>query len=102
MRREVSFPSLQTERSNNLSLDEALDRLRDRSRDGGDDLEPVGSFVGRDALFYELEVAARLQQVVVLHGPGGTGKTELAKAFGRWWRETGGGGTPEGVIVHSF
>ena len=53
-------------------------------------LDPVGAFVGRDDLFFELETAARLQKVVVLHGPGGTGKTELAKAFGRWWRDTGG------------
>ncbi len=49
-----------------------------------------------------LEVAARLQRVVVLHGPGGTGKTELAKAFGRWWRDTGGVEQPEWVIWHSF
>ncbi len=65
-------------------------------------LEPVEAFVGRDALFYELEVATRLQRVVLLHGPGGTGKTELAKAFGRWWRDTGGVERPEWVILHSF
>jgi tetratricopeptide (TPR) repeat protein len=58
--------------------------------------------VGRDALFFELEVAARLQKVVVLHGPGGTGKTELAKAFGRWWRDTGGVEDPRLVFWHSF
>ena len=65
-------------------------------------LDPVGAFVGRDDLFFELEAAARLQQVVVLHGPGGTGKTELAKAFGRWWRDTGGVDRPEWVLWHSF
>ena len=59
-------------------------------------------FVGRDALFYDLEAAARLQKVVVLAGPGGTGKTELAKAFGRWWRDTGGVERPEWVFWHSF
>ena len=46
--------------------------------------------MGRDDLFYQLETAARLQHVVVLAGPGGTGKTELAKGFARWWRDTGG------------
>ena len=35
-------------------------------------------------------------------GPGGTGKTELAKAFGRWWRDTGGVERPEWVFWHSF
>lgn len=59
-------------------------------------------FVGRDDEFYELEVAARLARVVVLHGPGGTGKTELAKAFGRWWRDTSGTEKPQWVLWHSF
>jgi hypothetical protein len=57
---------------------------------GDGPLAAVGGFVGRDGLFYTIEVAVRLQHVVVLYGPGGTGKTELAKAFGRWWRDTGG------------
>ncbi|HVV19575.1 MAG TPA: tetratricopeptide repeat protein [Pseudonocardiaceae bacterium] len=64
--------------------------------------EADGVFVGRDGLFYELEVAARLDHVLVLHGPGGTGKTELAKAFGRWWWETGAVTEPDLVIRHSF
>ena len=38
----------------------------------------------------------------MLHGPAGTGKTELAKAFGRWWRDTGGVEQPEWVFWHSF
>jgi len=59
-------------------------------------------FVGRDGLFYTLEVAARLQRVVLLHGPGGSGKTELAKAFGRWLRDTGGVDDPRLMVWHSF
>jgi tetratricopeptide (TPR) repeat protein len=38
----------------------------------------------------------------VLFGPGGTGKTELAKAFVRWWRDTGGVDDPRLVLWHSF
>ena len=40
--------------------------------------------------------------MVVLSGPGGTGKTELAKGFARWWRDTGGVDDPRLVFWHSF
>lgn len=64
--------------------------------------EAHDAFVGRDGLFYDLEVAARIRGVVLLHGPAGTGKTELAKAFGRWWRDTGAVAEPNLVVWHSF
>lgn len=67
-----------------------------------DPLAPAEEFVGRDDLFCILETAARTDRVVVLHGSAGTGKTELAKAFGRWWRDTGGVDRPDGVCWHSF
>src|SRR6202034_3765803 len=104
LRRDVSFPGLRTKRTAGPTLDEALDRLRDpiSADKAGEALDPIGSFVGRDGLFYQLEVATRLSRVMVLHGPAGTGKTELAKAFGRWWRDTGGVENPRWVIVHSF
>ncbi len=62
----------------------------------------AGIFVGRGAEFYTLELAARRQTVTVIHGPGGTGKTELAKGFARWWRDTGGTENPGLVFFHSF
>ncbi|MFI1971934.1 CHAT domain-containing tetratricopeptide repeat protein [Streptomyces cinnamoneus] len=106
LRREVRFPELRAEPTaarSGLSLEDALDRLRERGPGAADDpLSPEGEFVGRDGLFHTLETAARARRVVVLHGPGGTGKTELAKAFGRWWRDTGGVERPEWVIWHSF
>src|SRR6185437_797855 len=61
-----------------------------------------GLFVGRDDLFYQLEAAAGRQRVVVLTGPGGTGKTEVARGFARWWRDTRGVDDPRLVLWHSF
>ena len=106
LRGDVSFPQARTERSEDaVSLEQALDAIRAVGRateDGTGDLDAVGSFIGRDDLFFELEVATRLQKVVVVHGPSGIGKTELAKAFGRWWRDTGGVEQPAWVFWHSF
>jgi tetratricopeptide (TPR) repeat protein len=102
-RREVSFPTLQTQRPDDLpSFETALDRIGESTDTSSGELAPVGEFVGRDGLLYTLEVALRLQRVVILQGPGGTGKTELAKAFGRWWRDTGGVDDPGLVVWHSF
>ncbi|WP_422769980.1 tetratricopeptide repeat protein [Plantactinospora sp. WMMC1484] len=104
-RRDVRFPDLRVNRDAPLSLDAVLDQLRADQADGDDRRGPlaaVDQFVGRDSLIYTLEQALRWQGVVVLHGAGGTGKTELAKAFGRWWRATGGVAHPSLVVWHSF
>jgi len=107
LRRDVRFPQARTARPATApSLDEALDEIRAAPSEAvaaQDPLAPVdGVFVGRDDLFYQLEAAARLQHVVILTGPGGTGKTELAKGFARWWRDTGGVDDPRLVLWHSF
>jgi tetratricopeptide (TPR) repeat protein len=107
LRREVRFPDARTARPDAApSLDEALEQIRAAPSEAAvaqDVLTPVdGIFVGRDDLCYQLETAARLRHVVVLSGPGGTGKTELAKGFARWWRDTGGVADPRLVFWHSF
>ena len=112
-RRAVAFPQLRpTPARTELSLDAALDQMRTAPRlaaekPGADvhaegSIEPIGRFVGRDSFVYTLELECRHHRVVLVHGPGGTGKTELAKAFARWWRDTGGLGDPEWVFFHSF
>jgi hypothetical protein len=86
LRREVRFPGLVTARPAGApSLEEALDQLAGAgSGSAGGALAPVGVFTGRDGLFYELEAPARLQKVVILQGPAGTGKTS-------WPRRSAGG-----------
>ena len=61
-----------------------------------------GVFFGRDAEFFILERAIRTHGLALIHGVGGTGKTELAKAFSRWLQISGGLADPRLVFFHSF
>jgi tetratricopeptide (TPR) repeat protein len=68
-----------------------------------DDLAAVdGVFFGRDAEFFILERAIRTHGMAIVHGVGGTGKTELAKAFAYWLQVSGGLADPRLVFFHSF
>ena len=113
-RTDLSFPRLKTTEApsaDHTSLTTIMDQVRgsadlsagETAQDSSHQWAAVdGVFVGRDNLLHDLDTAARLQHVVVLHGSGGTGKTEAAKALGRWWRDTGGVERPEWVVWHSF
>lgn len=103
-RRQVRLPGLTTSHSRRRAPSRRpLDRTIGPA--SGQRAERSGSadeFVGRDALFYELETALRVQRVAVLHGPAGSGKSELAWAFATWWAATGGVDGPDCVWWHSF
>ena len=106
-RSDVSFPQLKTTQHPSATLDELLDHAQQASTsDAGhqrvDPLAATGPFVGRDDVFYRVEAGLQHRRGVLLHGPGGTGKTEIAKAFGRWSAATGGVEQPGWVIWHSF
>lgn len=101
-RRDLSFPQAQAIHPGLEPTGAELRAAAPQSHKAEGNLASVDSFVGRDATFYELESALPWDRVVVLHGPGGTGKTELAKAFGRWWRDTGGVDHPGWVLWQSF
>jgi tetratricopeptide (TPR) repeat protein len=106
-RGDVRFPSLRSGRSGQERFTGALSQIRAAEPGAGQDaagalLAPVGSFVGRGSLLGAMETATRLHKVVVLHGQAGIGKTEVAKGFGRWWRDTNGVDDPGWVVWHSF
>ncbi|MGW0329026.1 CHAT domain-containing protein [Nocardia sp. NPDC003183] len=90
-RREVCFPSLASTSSTDSP-----------TTDVDDQLSAADGFIGRDGYFYDLESAASTKSVIVLHGQAGTGKTELAKGFARWWQRTGALDHPDGVVWYSF
>jgi tetratricopeptide (TPR) repeat protein len=109
VRRAISFPQLKRARAaDQPSLAAMLDQVRQDTVATAEGVPAEGSlaperrFIGRDNAFYALEQMLRAQRVVVIHGPGGTGKTELAKAFARWLRDTGGVDDPNLILFHSF
>lgn len=105
-RQEVFFPRLRpvATRTRGLSLAgmREIHPVQDGGHQDGDLLPEGGRFFGRDAEFQELERSLRLRHVTVLHGLGGTGKTELAKGYARWLQQSGGLEDPSLIFFHSF
>ena len=103
LRQAIEFSQLRRPRASGLpSLDALLAAPQNSAADPEDALTLYRRFIGRDAAFYALEQGLRRQRVVVVHGPAGTGKTELAKAFGRWWRLTGGVERDDWIFFYAF
>ena len=88
----MRFPQAITRRTGPLSLDVELDQIlaAETARHYGADLDPAGAFVGRDWRTCQLETAARLQKVIVLHGPAALVRPSWPR------RSAGGGGTRAG------
>jgi tetratricopeptide (TPR) repeat protein len=108
-RSEIAFPQLKASRkASPQSLADTLQQFKqNRTADASaatqkDTLRAEGRFFGRDADLYRLERAFGQQGVVILHGVGGTGKTELAKAFARWLQRSGGLSDPSLVRMDVF
>ncbi|MBN1347525.1 MAG: CHAT domain-containing protein, partial [Phycisphaerae bacterium] len=99
--RDVSFPHLRREAKGETDVARSLAEIARTAESGeqegsglgaeeGGSLAARGKFFGRDDEFLLLERALRTQHVALIHGVGGTGKTELAKAFARWLAISGG------------
>lgn len=107
--REILFPQLaSTPKADPQSLAHTLGKLNEtRAADAEPDrttdlLKAEGGFFGRDAELYGLERAFDRNGVVIAHGAGGSGKTELAKAFARWLQASGGLSDPRLVFMDVF
>ena len=106
-RRETVFSGLLRDRiQEKTSIAQTLRDYSNKGKETGnnssDPLQTEGEFIGRDNQFYELEQAMRKERVAVIHGTGGTGKTELVRAFARWVRDSGGLDREELVFWDSF
>jgi hypothetical protein len=101
-RRSISFPEIRRTELSSLPSVENLLAAIPRSDRLYDELEPSRHVVGRDTAFLKLEVALTWQNVVVLHGPGRIGKTEIARAFAHWWHITGGIERPARVFFYDL
>lgn len=99
----VVFPLIESRLTSPNQLAEQLIQISEQGAvcnlDPESPIKPIGHFVGRTKELYLLEKYARTSHLAIIHGAGGIGKTELAKAFGRWMEQTG---SVERIIFTSF
>ena len=99
LRREVAFPQARTSRpAAQPSLEELLDDLRQPGAgrdDGAGSLDPVGTFMGRDDLFFRAGGGGAAAE-------GGDAARAAGRARPSWRRRSAGGGaTPAGRMIRS-
>ena len=72
--------------------------LQDQQATAGAEIDcpepPAFGFVGRDGVILDLERALQKEEIILLEGMAGVGKTETATGFARWRAETSGLGGP--------
>ncbi len=108
-REEILFPQLKAvAKADPQTLADTLKKLKESRSDEAEShrttdlMRAEGRFFGRDAELSGLESAFGSNGVVVAHGVGGSGKTELAKAFSRWLQASGGLSDPRLVFMDDF
>jgi tetratricopeptide (TPR) repeat protein len=108
-RREILFPQLKTAaQADPQTLADTLKKLKETRSDAAESngttelMRAEGRFLGRDAELSELERVFGSNGVVIAHGAGGSGKSELAKAFARWLQASGGLSDPRLVFMDVF
>ncbi|MEV4123299.1 CHAT domain-containing protein [Micromonospora sp. NPDC049645] len=96
---DPGIPRARTDREPGRT-DEKLDELRNADGNSGGMLHSMTDPVGSDSLIATIQAAARQKRPVILHGPSGTGKSEAARAFGRWSVTMGQTAGHERVLWH--
>ena len=68
----------------------SIKRVSPSRRETMDTMIPIRhSFVGRDSDVLSLEFLLSITRVILLHGQGGCGKSELLRYVSRWWKVSG-------------
>ncbi|KAJ9649254.1 hypothetical protein H2199_000028 [Coniosporium tulheliwenetii] len=68
----------------------SINHVSPTKREAGDTMIPVRQeLIGRDSDILSLELPLSVSRVILLHGQGGCGKSELLRYVCRWWKASG-------------